>query len=224
MILCTTISSHAAYSDSSFTGKVVSVADGDTITVLTADKQQIKVRLSSVDTPEGGQAYGQKAKNFTSSMVFKKNVTIHPETTDKYGRTVAMVYVDGKNLNEQIVANGYGWVYRYYCKGSYCDDWLKLEETARDAQIGLWADNHPLPPWDWRQQQRNGNAGSSAVGGVNKLPVAGNSSGPFHGNIKSQVFHGPGCQHYNCKNCTMRFNSVSEAISAGYRGHRECVK
>ncbi|KJS02668.1 MAG: hypothetical protein VR65_04860 [Desulfobulbaceae bacterium BRH_c16a] len=205
------------------TGKVISVADGDTITILTSNKEQIKLRLSGVDTPEGGQAWGQKAKAFTSSMVKGKQVRVEPKTIDRYGRTVAIVFVNGKNLNEQIVAYGHGWVYRNYCKASYCDNWLKLEATARDAQVGLWADKSNItPPWEWRQQQRNSNNAASVRGG-NKSYLTGNS-GSYHGNIKSHVFHGSGCQHYNCKNCTVRFGSIQEAIGSGYHGHRDCVK
>jgi micrococcal nuclease len=104
------------------TGKVIKVADGDTITILTPGNKQIKIRLSAVDTLEGGQAYGKKAKQFTSKMVYKKSVQVDKETIDRYGRTVGFVHVNGTNLNKQIVANGYGWVYRKYCKGAFCDD------------------------------------------------------------------------------------------------------
>jgi micrococcal nuclease len=96
------------FSTDSVTGKVVDVADGDTITILTTQNQHIKIRLSSIDCPESSQPFGNKAKQFTFAMAFGKNVTIHPETTDKYGRTVAMVLVNGLNLNKEIVANGYG--------------------------------------------------------------------------------------------------------------------
>ncbi|MDD3815794.1 MAG: thermonuclease family protein [Desulfocapsaceae bacterium] len=200
------------------TGKVISVADGDTITILTQQHEQIKIRLSAVDTPEGHQAYGNKAKAFTSFMVKGKNVSIEPETIDKYGRTVAMVFVDGLNLNKEIVANGQGWVYRKYCTASFCDDWLKLEEKARNSKIGLWSDKNPTPPWEWRHGQKNsGNTGviGSSVNG---------SAGIYHGNQHSHVFHGSSCRDYNCKNCIVMFGSVNEAVGAGYRAHKECVK
>lgn len=79
-----------------FTGKVISVTDGDSFIVLTQQNKKVEVRLSGVDCPEGGQAYGNKAKQFTASLVYKKIVTIEPETIDKYGRTVAMVLINGK--------------------------------------------------------------------------------------------------------------------------------
>lgn len=112
------------------TGRVIRVADGDTITIFTPSQEQIKIRLSAVDTPEGGQAYGKKAKKFTSSMVYKRNVEVKKETTDRYGRIVGLVFVDGVNLSEKIITNGYGWVYRKYCKWDFCEDWLDLEKHA----------------------------------------------------------------------------------------------
>jgi len=199
-------------------GKVISVTDGDTITILTPQNKQIKVRLAAIDTPEKGQAFGQKAKDFTSSMVAGKNVSIEQETIDRYGRTVAMVFVNGSNVNEQIVKQGYGWVYRKYCKGAFCDDWLKLEKKARETGIGLWADKNPTPPWEWRHEKKNtGNRG------VIGLSVNG-GAGIYHGNQSSRIFHGSSCQHYNCKNCVVVFGSVEEAVKAGYRAHRDCVK
>ena len=164
------------------TEKVIKIADGDTITILTPNKEQIKIRLSAVDTPEGGQAYGKAAKKFTSSMVHKKNVQVENETIDRYGRTVGFVHVDGANLSEQIIANGYGWVYRKYCKWSFCDDWLDLERQARKARLGLWRDKNPQPPWEWRAEKRNGGGGkNSVVKGGTRI---------YHGNVKSKVLHG----------------------------------
>src|SRR4051812_23773570 len=82
-----------------FSGKVVGIADGDTITVL-RDRTQVRIRLHGVDSPESGQAFGTKAKAFTSDLVFGKVVTVHPLETDRYGRTVAEVTLsDGRILN-----------------------------------------------------------------------------------------------------------------------------
>ena len=209
------------------TGKVIKVADGDTITILTPGNEQIKIRLSAVDTPEGGQAYGKKAKQFTSRMVYKKNVQVEKETVDRYGRTIGFVYIEDANLSEEIIRNGYGWVYRKYCTADYCNDWLKLEKAARDAQIGLWADKNPQPPWEWRAEHRNGNGSGSNVSVAKSssavIPGAGGSI-VYHGNRRSHVFHGPSCRDYNCKNCTVRLESVQEAVGAGYRAHSECVR
>jgi endonuclease YncB( thermonuclease family) len=85
-----------------WTGEVVKIADGDTITVLKGNTT-VKIRLYGIDCPERGQAFGQKAKQFTASMVFRRYVKIEPVDTDRYGRTVAWVYVNGKNLCEELV-------------------------------------------------------------------------------------------------------------------------
>lgn len=108
------------------------------ITILTQNQGELKIRLSGVDCPESFQIHGDKPKQFTSSMVAGKRVRIEPETIDQHGRTVAMVLFNGENVNEQIVANGHGWVYRKYCTAAYCNDWLQLEETARAGHVGLW--------------------------------------------------------------------------------------
>lgn len=155
------ISTSARSSSSSFTGRTIDVADGDTITVLNQNNESVKIRLAGNDCPEGSQANGNNVKQFTLSKVSEKRARIQPETVDKYGRTVGIVLINGENLNEEIVSHGHGWVYRKYCTADYCNDWLKLEETARDARIGLWEDKKPQPPWDWRTEHRskNGNGG-----------------------------------------------------------------
>ena len=199
-------------------GKVIHVADGDTITILTPQKEQIKIRLAAIDCPESGQSYGKKAKKFTSSMVYGKHVKVKPITKDRYGRTVAMVLVNSSNLSKQIIANGYGWVFRKYCKWRFCDDWLRLEETARDRGIGLWRDRNAIPPWEWRKAKRNGGSSRATNNFVNS------GTGIYHGNVKSHVFHGSGCRYYNCKNCVKMFQSREEAVRAGFRPHTDCVK
>ena len=153
---------HSSQTGNSFTGQTIDVADGDTITVLNQNNESVKIRLAGIDTPEGSQVYGNQATQFTVSKVSGKRVRIVPDTIDRYGRTVALVLINGENLNEQIVASGNGWVYRKYCTADYCNDWLKLEETARDAQIGLWADKNPQPPWEWRAEHRNGKNGNGS--------------------------------------------------------------
>ncbi len=93
------------------TGKVVSVADGDTITILTSQNKKVKIRLYGIDTPENGQAYGNKAKKFTASLTAGKEVSVKVYDTDRYGRSVSVISVGGTNVNEEIVRNGYGWQY-----------------------------------------------------------------------------------------------------------------
>ncbi|RJX18482.1 MAG: nuclease [Desulforudis sp.] len=198
-------------------GRVVSVADGDTITILTTAKQ-IKIRLYGIDTPEGGQEFGQKAKQFTSSLVYGKQAEVKVYDTDRYGRTVGVVLVEGKNVNEEIIRAGYAWQFQKYCSESFCQSWRKLAEGARTQRIGLWRDKNPTPPWEWRRSGQGDTVSSSTP----SLPRV--DKGEYHGNIKSQALHAPGCQHYNCKNCTAMFSSVADALKAGYRTHDQCTK
>lgn len=137
-------------------GKVVGISDGDTITVLTEDKQQIKIRLYGVDCPEGHQDFGSRAKQFTSDKVFGKMVDIETFSMDKYGRTIAMVKVNGQNLSQLLIDNGMAWVYDRYCHMPVCDSWTKSQGKAKASKNGLWSMSNPVPPWDYRH---NGNPG-----------------------------------------------------------------
>ena len=133
-----------------WTGKVVGIADGDTITVLKA-KAPVKIRLYGIDCPERGQAFGKKAKQFTAGMVFRKMVRIEPVDRDRYGRTVAWVYVDGKNLCEELVRAGLAWHYKKYSSDQSLAD---LEILARQSRAGIWSDPHAMPPWEYRRRKR----------------------------------------------------------------------
>ncbi|MCD4676686.1 MAG: thermonuclease family protein [Desulfobacula sp.] len=199
IILLVPVISHA---QSSIQGKVVSIADGDTIRVIQNSKQYI-VRLYGIDTPEKNQDFGQKAKKFTSDMVFGHQVKVIPYDMDRYGRTIGVVYVDQKCLNEELIKNGFAWVYKKYCSKSFCNKWLKLEQVARENKFGLWLYDNPVPPWDFRRG-KSSNATYNILSG-------------FHGNVSSHVFHRPDCKHFNCKNCTKIFKTRESAINAGYR-------
>ena len=229
LLLSLIISTSAHSSPSNFTGRVINVHDGDTITVLKQNNEKVKIRLAGIDCPETFQVHGDAAKQFVSSKVSGRRVRIEPETTDRYGRTVAIVLINGENLNEQIVAHGHGWVYRKYCVADFCKAWLKLEEKERDAQVGLWEDKDPQPPWEWRAEHRNKKGNGTRYGDKvstvtsSAVVISPGSSVVYHGNIRSHVFHGPSCRDYNCKNCTVRLDSYKEAVGAGYRAHRECV-
>ncbi len=202
----------ASYANSQIlTGKVISIADGDTITILDSNYRQTKIRLYGIDTPEKRQAYGKAAKKFTSELAYKQHAKVKVYDIDKYGRSVGVVFVGNTNVNNEIIKAGYGWQYRKYCKASFCDQWLQLEREARNAKMGLWRDKIPVPPWEWRKGKRNSGSKKAPTGRYEA------TEGLFHGNVKSHVFHSSSCQHYNCKNCIQEFSSRSAAISAGYR-------
>jgi micrococcal nuclease len=132
---------------STFSGKVVGVADGDTITVM-RDHQSVKIRLDGIDCPEKRQAFGKRAKQFTSKFVFGKTVTVKVVTRDKYRRVVAQVLIDGRSLNEALVKAGLAWWYRKYAPKN--KKLAALEAEARKAKRGLWVDPSPMPPWSFR--------------------------------------------------------------------------
>jgi micrococcal nuclease len=136
-----------------FEGPVILIADGDTITVVHNGKPE-KIRLYGIDTPESKQAFGNQAKNFTYAMVYRKSVNVEPVTTDRYGRTVGIVHVDGKSLSEELVKSGFAWVYDRYCKKDMCDKWKQLEEAARQSKTGLWLQDDPVAPWKYRKKRR----------------------------------------------------------------------
>ena len=137
-----------------WSGKVVGVSDGDTITVLNENtKTTTRIRVYGIDCPESGQPFGRKAKEFTSKMVFGKVVEIHPVEEDRYGRLVAHVYIGGVSLAEELVRAGLAWVYTRYCKSVVtCNRLHQLQQEARDEKKGLWSDKNPQPPWKHRRR------------------------------------------------------------------------
>ena len=132
--------------------KVIAVKDGDTIEILTSSNETITIRLNEIDCPEKKQAFGQKAKQFTSDFCFGKNVEIVGHKKDRYGRTIAFVIDEnGRNLNEELVKNGFAWQYVKYSKSERL---FMLEQEARKNKLGLWIDENPIAPWEFRKLKR----------------------------------------------------------------------
>jgi endonuclease YncB( thermonuclease family) len=132
-----------------FSGKVVGVTDGDTITVLHDGKAE-KIRLHGIDCPEKDQPFGTKAKKFTSTLAFGQVVTVQAKDIDRYGRTIGIVILpDGRSLNNEIVKAGFAWWYKQYAPNDV--DLKGLESEARSNHLGLWQDSTPIPPWEWRK-------------------------------------------------------------------------
>ncbi|PLX83264.1 MAG: nuclease [Desulfuromonas sp.] len=134
-----------------FTGKVVKVTDGDTISVLHQGRPE-KVRLAEIDCPERGQAFGKKSKEFASSITAGKIVRVEVRTVYRYGRTVGEVFLaNGESLNRLLVKEGYAWWYRKYSSDISIGE---LEAEAREGKRGLWFGENPMPPWEWRSLKR----------------------------------------------------------------------
>ncbi len=138
-------------------GRVVHVADGDTVTVLDANKVQHKVRLAGIDAPEKSQAYGERSRESLAELVANRTVIVDTEKQDRYGRRVGKVLVNGKDVNVEQIRRGFAWFYRHYERELSDTDrqgYERAEEEARDYRRGLWADRQPVPPWEFRSVWR----------------------------------------------------------------------
>ena len=133
-------------------GKVVKVVDGDTLHIY-GEKGTYKIRLSGIDAPESGQAFGKRAKEHLEYLVAGKQVIAIVESKDRYGRYVASVKVNSKDVCAEMLATGYAWHYKQYSSNKYYAD---LQSEARKSKRGLWADKKPQAPWEYRKEQRAG--------------------------------------------------------------------
>lgn len=134
-------------------GRVVGIADGDTMTVLDSTNTQHKIRLAAIDAPEKAQPFGNRSKQSLSDLCFRKQAVVDVVDMDRYGRSVGVVTCDGVKANEAQISAGMAWVYRKYAEGfGYL---FPLEDKARSTKLGLWADPTPLAPWEWRKAKRN---------------------------------------------------------------------
>lgn len=148
-------------------GKVISVSDGDTITVLDSKNEQYKVRVSGIDAPEKKQPFGQRSKEHMGQLVFGKQVDVEWNKRDRYQRIIGKVMVaeptcrkpDCPKIFDAGLAQitvGMAWWYRQYAREQLSGDRLRYEEAeteARAMRVGLWADKEPTPPWEWRHRK-----------------------------------------------------------------------
>lgn len=119
-------------------GKIIKIADGDTVTLLTSDYEKIRIRLYGIDTPEKKQPYGNRARQYTAATVGNKQVTVEEYGKDRYGRLLGIVKINGNSsLNEDLLRHGMAWVYDQYCKISICEKWKKIEENSQKNRVGL---------------------------------------------------------------------------------------
>lgn len=152
-----------------FVGKVIAVLDGDTVLVL-RDSQKVKIRLAEIDAPEKAQAFGATAKRSLSDMVLGKQVQVVSQAIDQYGRMVAHLGVNGLDVNSEQIRRGMAWEYSHFHGNRAL---IALQQEARQAARGLWAQGNPTPPWDWRKQhpfpdKKHAIVTSSAAGCGNK--------------------------------------------------------
>lgn len=134
-------------------GNVLSISDGDTITLLDSGGNEIKVRLYGIDAPESTQRYGESSRQALKNMIYGKDIKLTVINTDQYGRSVGILETeDGRNINKQMLMNGHAWYYGTYCKKSFCREWRMLAEQAKFENKGLWQQSKPTPPWEYRKK------------------------------------------------------------------------
>lgn len=149
LLLCLILPAQAR----TLTGRVVAVSDGDTLTLLAGSKQY-KIRLAQIDAPEKKQPFGQRSRQSLAELAYGRTVDAEVATEDKYGRLVATIRIEGQNINQEQIRRGMAWVYVHY---PHSADMLASERQARSERRGLWSQANPVPPWDWRRQQKTGN-------------------------------------------------------------------
>lgn len=139
----------------SFGGRVVGIADGDTMTVLVEGDREVKVRFAEIDAPEKGQPWGNRSKQALSDLVFGREVSVQQTDVDRWGRIVGRVFVDDRDVNREMVAIGGAWVFRRYLTDTSL---IEVEARAKRERIGLWSipEAQTVAPWDWRRGERGG--------------------------------------------------------------------
>lgn len=145
--------------------RVIGVADGDTLTCLTADKKQERIRLRGIDAPERKQPFGTRSQQHLAELVYGKLVTVHWDKRDRWKRIIGTAWVEpadcpgcGHTLDtgRAQLSAGMAWWFRRYAKEQPLEERLayKFEENeARARSAGLWQDQDPIAPWDWRKQR-----------------------------------------------------------------------
>jgi len=130
---------------------VIAISDGDTLTVLTPENQQIRVRLAEIDAPERRQPFGTRSRQSLAEICYRKEATLTSTRTDRFGRTVARVHCNGMDANAEQVRRGMAWVYDGFATDMKL---FVLQAEAREEKRGLWVEPNPVKPWEWRRQQR----------------------------------------------------------------------
>jgi len=143
-----------AASGAELVGRVVSVHDGDTATVLDAGHTQHKIRLAGIDAPELHQAFGRVSQRHLSNAIQGKTVVVHWTKHDKYGRIVGTILLDDHDVNLDQMRAGLAWHYKRYEREQPPAEratYANAETEAHAAHLGLWQDAKPVPPWDYRK-------------------------------------------------------------------------
>lgn len=145
-------------------GIVKHVSDGDTLKIETPEGTRVTVRLYGIDAPETekinrrtgqvskpGQPFGEEAYKALRSKVLDKKIRLDVIDIDKYKRTVGIIYLDSRNINLEMIKEGWAWAYKEYLGRPYASEFIDAEREARDKKLGLWQQRNPQPPWEFRK-------------------------------------------------------------------------
>jgi endonuclease YncB( thermonuclease family) len=198
--------------------RVTRVIDGDTLEAVVQGRG-IRVRVEGIDCPEPGQPFSQVARNFTRTFAFDQSVALKVVDIDRYGRLVARVTNEGKDLSVELVTRGLAWHYTDYSSDQQL---AAAERDARAMRRGMWVDANATPPWVARRAKGRVPAPLMAVPSTSTPPSK--SLGPFSANVRSGVYHAESCRNADCKNCTRQFASEAEAQAAGFRPAGDCLR
>jgi endonuclease YncB( thermonuclease family) len=148
-------------------GVVSKVSDGDTIHVKDDLGSKLKIRMYGIDAPEtekvnrktghvskAGQPFGGESQKVLDEKIYRKRVKVEIMDIDQYKRMVSVIWLDGKNINREMVAEGYAWAYRQYLDRPHASEYIEAEEHARAKMLGLWQQSNPPPPWEFRKSQK----------------------------------------------------------------------
>ena len=163
---CTFDAAHAE----EFSAKVIAVLDGDTV-LIKRESGLIKIRLAEIDAPEKAQTFGETSRRSLSGMALGKQVKVASQVFDQYGRMVAHLSVDGLDLNAEQIRRGMAWEYSNFHSNRAL---IALQEEARQAPRGLWAQGNPIPPWDWRKQHPSTLPVTAYPNAISPDPTCGN--------------------------------------------------
>lgn len=140
-------------------GRVVGIADGDTLTLLQPTKVLLKVRLAGIDAPERRQPFGERSKQALADLVFDREVVVEALKIDRYGRTIGKVWIGQLDVGLEMLKVGLAWHYKAYEREQSQRDrqeYGDAQSSAKVRSLGLWQDSSPVPPWDFRRAT-NGN-------------------------------------------------------------------
>jgi endonuclease YncB( thermonuclease family) len=199
-------------------GRVIRVADGDTLTILDERSVERRVRIQGIDAPEAEQAFGGESKRALQRLVDGRTVSVETGKTDRYGRLVGRVVAGDADVALSQVRAGLAWVFLEYLDESAPADrvrYLAAEREAKDARRGLWSSASPVPPWRFRRDTRRTEPARETA------PLAADA---IVGNRRSGIYHLPECPDRDrvAPGNRVLFTTEAAARAAGYRKAGNC--